>query len=656
VNGCESPRATLTVNVLSFTNPPTFTNPVTYCTGSAAVPLTAVGPNLLWYTAPVGGVGSPIAPTPNTSVTATTVYFVSQSTNCGESPRGAITVFVNATPSAPTVTANETYCLGAVANPLTANGVGLLWYTTPTGGTGSNVVITPSTATLGTTTYYVTQTTQSCESPRAAITVNISGISPAPSVTEDTIVYCQQITALPLSANGTALQWYTVPSGGTPITGTPTPSTAQAGIFHYYVTQTLNCGESPATSIVVIVDTTPIAPAITTPVVYCQGTTASILTAQGSNLLWYDNANGGIGVTTAPTPSTTNTGNVNYFVSATIGACEGPRANITLTVNPTPSEPQANSPITYCQLNSTTSLVANGNNLLWYLSATGGTGSTQTPVPSSLNAGSTMFYVSQTLGVCEGNRTPIEVIINPTPSLGADKRDTICFADTYNLTTLFNTNGLTANWSLNGTPVANVNAVSSTGTYQLEAINTNGCADTALFFFTKLPPVIAFAGHDTIAMSGTPHQLFATGGVNYSWTPVFALDNASIQNPMATLNADQQFIVTVTNEIGCAGFDTVFLKVYDNGPTYLVPNAFTPDGDGLNDIFRPIPVGIVKTDWFKIFNRYGQQIYSNNKYLYGWDGTINGIKQPTGTYVWIVSGYDQSGNAIVKKGTVILIR
>jgi gliding motility-associated-like protein len=240
--------------------------------------------------------------------------------------------------------------------------------------------------------------------------------------------------------------------------------------------------------------------------------------------------------------------------------------------------------------------------------------------------------------------------------LGSDKRDTICFADTYNLNTLFNTNGLTANWTLNGTPVANVNAVSSTGTYQLEAINSNGCADSALFFFTKLPPVIAFGGHDTIAMSGTPHQLFATGGVNYSWTPVFALDNASIQNPMATLNADQQFIVTVTNEIGCAGFDTVFLKVYDNGPTYLVPNAFTPDGDGLNDIFRPIPVGIVKTDWFKIFNRYGQLIYSNNKYLYGWNGTINGIKQPTGTYVWIVSGYDQSGNAIVKKGTVILIR
>lgn len=654
VNGCESPRATLTVTVLSATNPPTITSPVVYCEGAAAIPLTATGPGLLWYTVGVGGTGSATAPTPSTAVAGNTVYYVSQSTNCGESPRAAITVVVNPIPAPPSVNPGPSYCIGVSATPLTAIGSSLQWYYTSIGGAPMPSII-PSTATVGTTTYYVSQTLLSCESPRASITVTITGLPPAPSVADDTLTYCQLTTAQPLSAIGTALQWYTTP-GGSPLSGTPTPSTLHAGFTIYYVTQSLSCGESPTAPIVVIVDTTPVAPAVISPFEYCQGVNAVALTASGINILWYAAANGGIGSTTAPVPSTINTGNTDFFVSSTIGVCEGPRAALTIIVNPTPGIPQATTPITYCQGNATTPLLANGSNILWYTSATGGTGSVNAPIPQSNTTGSTTFYASQTLGVCEGPRTVVDVIILSTPNLGNDKRDTICFADTYDLTSLFNTNSLTTLWTFNGAPVPNENAVAASGTYQLEVTNNNGCSDTALFFFTKLPPVIAFAGNDTIAMSGTPHQLFATGGVNYSWTPIFSLNNATVQNPTATLSADQQFIVTVYNEIGCAGFDTVFVKVYDNGPTYYVPNAFSPDGDGLNDIFRPIPVGIANTEWFRIYNRNGQLIFNTNRWLYGWDGNFNGSKQPTGAYVWMVKGYGKDGNPVIKKGTVILVR
>ncbi len=653
VNGCESPRAVITVTVLTATTPPVITSPVVYCQGATATALTATGPGLLWYTLPTGGTGSSTAITPSTTTPGNVVYFVSQSTNCGESPRAAITVIVNPIPAPPSVGTPPSYCAGVTASPLTATGSSLLWYTTASGGTGQST-LTPSTATVGTTTYYVSQTLLACESPRASLSVTITGLPPAPAVANDTVVYCQQSTAQPLSATGTALQWYLVPTGGTALPGTPTPSTAHAGITVYYVTQTLSCGESPSSPTVVVVDTTPVAPAIVSPVVYCQGIAPSVLSANGSNLLWYTSATGGSGSNMAPTPTTSTTGNTLFYVSSTIGACEGPRASITVTVNPTPGVPLANTPITYCQGNSTTALVATGSNILWYNTSSGGTGTGIAPIPATVNSGTTTYYASQTLGVCEGPRTAVDVVVLTTPNLGPNLYDTICFADTYDLSTLFNTAGLNINWIYNGVPVNNINAVNQTGIYQIDATNTNGCSDTALFYFTKLPPVIAFAGHDTIAARGVPQQLSATGGVRYLWTPAAPLNFATIQQPAATLYDDQQFIVTVYNEIGCAGFDTVFIKVYERpADHYYVPNAFTPDGDGMNDIFRPVPVGVANTEWFKVFNRNGQLLFTTNKWLYGWDGTFNGKKQPAGTYVWMIK---ELGQSTLLKGNVVLIR
>ncbi len=154
---------------------PVVNTPVNYYVGETAVPLTATGTNLLWYTAPAGGTGNPVAPTPNTSVPGTTSYYVSQTVDGCESPRAQIVVIVaypNVPP--PVVTSPIYYEQGAVAVPLTAIGENLLWYTTPTGGTGSPVAPTPSTAVPGTTSYYVSQTIGGLESPRAQIDVIVT--------------------------------------------------------------------------------------------------------------------------------------------------------------------------------------------------------------------------------------------------------------------------------------------------------------------------------------------------------------------------------------------------------------------------------------------------------------------------------------------------
>ena len=85
-------------------------------------------------------------------------------------------------------------------------------------------------------------------------------------------------------------------------------------------------------------------------------------------------------------------------------------------------------------------------------------------------------------------------------------------------------------------------------------------------------------------------------------------------------------------------------------------NAFSPNGDGLNDVFRPIPSGIATTEYFRVFNRFGEQVFETNKWLMGWDGNYKGRIQPIGNYIWVIKGKDINGKVIEKKGYVILIR
>ena len=103
------------------------------------------------------------------------------------------------------------------------------------------------------------------------------------------------------------------------------------------------------------------------------------------------------------------------------------------------------------------------------------------------------------------------------------------------------------------------------------------------------------------------------------------------------------------------GTDTIRLSVFE-GPEIYVPGAFTPNNDGKNDIFRPFPVGIKKLNYFRIFNRWGQLIYSTTTFNQGWDGTINGVKQPTATFVWMVEGVTKEDKIIKKRGSFVLIR
>ena len=114
-------------------------------------------------------------------------------------------------------------------------------------------------------------------------------------------------------------------------------------------------------------------------------------------------------------------------------------------------------------------------------------------------------------------------------------------------------------------------------------------------------------------------------------------------------------MVLITDIAGCKLSATVLVKVY-NGITYYLPNAFSPNGDGLNEVFRPIPAGIVSTEYFRIFSRYGQLIFETSQPLKGWDRTFKGIKQPVGNYVSSIKGMGNNGKVVEMKGNVVLVR
>jgi gliding motility-associated-like protein len=166
---------------------------------------------------------------------------------------------------------------------------------------------------------------------------------------------------------------------------------------------------------------------------------------------------------------------------------------------------------------------------------------------------------------------------------------------------------------------------------------------------------------DSVVAEGDSIQLSAASiGTSYVWTNSATLSNPNIANPVATMPAGSigniyTYVVTASTSAGCKGTATVTLRVY-TGPDIYVPTGFTPNGDGKNDKFYPFPVGIKKLNYFRVYNRWGQLLFSTSQLNDGWDGTFGGMKQASGTYVWVAEAMTSNGRLITKKGTVVLIR
>ena len=201
--------------------------------------------------------------------------------------------------------------------------------------------------------------------------------------------------------------------------------------------------------------------------------------------------------------------------------------------------------------------------------------------------------------------------------------------------------------------------------YLLTVTDTLGCtkAVTDSILVKVFTPIAVFAGNDTAVVSNQPLQLMATSnydnGITYVWSPTTGLNNVNTANPTSTLNIAANSIVykvKATMPEGCFAEDEIQVKIFSTQPDIYIPTAFTPNKDGKNDILKAIGVGIKKLDYFRIYNRWGQQLFETTSFEQGWSGLLNGIEQPNGTYVFIAQGIDYTGKVIYKKGTVVLIR
>lgn len=194
-----------------------------------------------------------------------------------------------------------------------------------------------------------------------------------------------------------------------------------------------------------------------------------------------------------------------------------------------------------------------------------------------------------------------------------------------------------------------------TTTYTL-TVTGHGCPqDTGTVTVTVHPlPVSIPWQRDTIG-EGTSVQLSVSGGIQYMWAPEVALDNPGIYNPIANPDTSITYIVTVTDVYGCMNTDTVSVVVNPN--ELWAPSAFTPNGDGKDDIFYIHGEGITNFS-MGVYNRWGEQIFRSEDINKGWDGTrqITGEQMPNGAYIYYAKGTDAQGNAVNMKGMINLIR
>ncbi|MDO6429620.1 gliding motility-associated C-terminal domain-containing protein [Flavitalea sp. BT771] len=196
-------------------------------------------------------------------------------------------------------------------------------------------------------------------------------------------------------------------------------------------------------------------------------------------------------------------------------------------------------------------------------------------------------------------------------------------------------------------------------TYSLTARN-GPCQQTVSVNVVVHPTPILSAGQDTSILTGQSLTLHAedinnSGFNSWQWSPPDGLDNPTSKDPVANPEKSTTYTVTAATDGGCTATASVSIKVFSTSNIF-VPNAFTPNGDGHNDVLKAIPIGIRDFGYFAVWNRWGQRVFYTTDPAIGWDGSISGRLGEAGTFVWKASGVDYKGDRVQQEGTVLLIR
>lgn len=488
VNGCESARATIAITI-NTTPPPTTATSQTFCSGGGstvaslqATPVT--GGIIKWYSTDTS-----TTPLATTALLGNGVYYVSQSTGLCESVRVQVQVIVASivTPNAPTT---QALCTGATVANLaggTSQAATFKWYSTQ----ASTTPLTADTAIVPGT-YYVSQTIATCESAKVAVQVTITDVT-TPVVADQEL--CAGATVASLQATpstGATIVWYTAETGGTQLTAT---TALASGI--YYAAQKINTCESGRDAVAVIVHDVVNAPVAAVQTV-CIGSALadlSVEATEGATLKWY--ATNTATVTLADTTPVVS--GTTYYVSQTVGNCEGARTSVSATFTvvdvPTTESLAVCGGLTFGDLPVDG---LEGATFSWYTTLDGLVATD----PSTLVTAGT-FYVSQTVNGCESGRVPVAISIINTEAPAPTPQQAFCGEAFVSNLAGGATIGYTVNWySPEGDAVAEGDVL-VTGTYTVSQ-TANGCESQAM-------PVAVLVTEIPATAAGEEEQDFTAG-------------------------------------------------------------------------------------------------------------------------------------------------
>jgi gliding motility-associated-like protein len=290
------------------------------------------------------------------------------------------------------------------------------------------------------------------------------------------------------------------------------------------------------------------------------------------------------------------------------------------------------------------------------------------PVGTPPKPGSYVLTVTSTESGCIDRDTmnitvfqPIDVTVSPD--------QTICEGQTVNLQAAGTARLFS--WSpaqgLNRANVANpIAAPKKTTTYQVVGLDGHECfTDTGFIkVVVNLKPRVDVGPDVTMATGTTYNFAPATQNgpiVSWQWSPSNDLSCTNCSTPVASITRNRTYYATVTNEFGCVGTDSMNIKTFCLNTQVFIPNAFSPDGDGVNDVFMVRGKGVAQVRSFRIFSRWGELVFEKTNFqpndpAFGWDGRVRGKTGPSEVYVYIADVICENDLINTYKGNVTLLK
>jgi|GEM_PF-2735946 len=633
------------------------------------------------------------------------------STTCSQLQSGNVIITVNPLPTANIAGANAV-CLNAPSPNITFTGAGgTAPYTftyningganqTITTTSGNSVTIAAQTNVAGTFTYTLISvqdaSSTACsqlQSGNVIITVNPL---PTASIAGANAVCLNAPSPLVsfTGAGGTAPYTFAYTINGGPVqtisttTGNSvsiTVPTNTVGVFNYVLQgvhdgSATSCTQLQSGNVSIRVNPLPTA-SISGPVTVCLGGPSPTVTFTGANgtppYTFTYNINGGasqiINTTTGNSVSISVPDNIaglfNYLMvsvkDASITACSNPQsASALITIHPIPIV-SAGSDRNLCK-GSSVQLNATGAAQYSWTPATG-LSCTNCPNPVA-NPIDTIQYIVQGTSAfgCVAQDTIKLTLIKPFP-MQASPSDTICQGNFI----VLNASGAdhyiwTPPVGLTRSDIASPRAApTTTTTYQVVGYDGFNCfSDTAYIKITVGPKPTVDAGADLNLATGdivTLHPITTNGPITqWLWEPSAGLSCNTCPNPVLTIHDNTSYWVTVTNQFNCVAKDAINIVTFCKSAQVFIPNAFTPDGDGLNDVLMVRGKG-VRVNYFRIFNRWGELVFEKKDFdpndpRYGWDGRVRGIPASPDVFVYTAEVMCDNNVVHVFKGNTTILK